>query len=138
MKLLESVIASAAASTAIAILAGWQRYNTYMTIQAAAQGSTNTQWLKQGDKNPHTAAHFGNYAFKPLGPLAFFDSGITSGRKPWLIASNPRLAHQRSRNGARAARAGDQVSHTPTKAKPFANLRPPKRPPPSPARTRRS
>lgn len=61
-----------------AILAGWQRYNTYMTIQAAAQGSTNTQWLKQGDKNPHTAAHFGNYAFKPLGPLAFFDSGITS------------------------------------------------------------
>ena len=61
-----------------AILAGWQRYNAYMTIQAAAQGSTNTQWLKQGDKNPHTAAHFGNYAFKPLGPLAFFDSGITS------------------------------------------------------------
>jgi ABC-2 type transport system permease protein len=60
------------------ILAGWQRYNAYMTIQAAAQGSTNSQWLKQGDKNPHTAAHYGNYAFKPLGPLAFFDVGITS------------------------------------------------------------
>lgn len=61
-----------------ALLAGWQRYTSYMAIQSAAQGSTNTQWLKQGDKNPHTAAHFGNYAFKPLGPLAFFDNGVTN------------------------------------------------------------
>jgi ABC-2 type transport system permease protein len=60
-----------------ALLAGWQRHAAYMEVQAAAQGSTNGQWLEQGDKNPHTAAHFGNYAFKPLGPLAFFDSGIT-------------------------------------------------------------
>lgn len=61
-----------------ALLAGWQRYDGYMAIQAAAQGETNTQWLKQGDKNPHTAAHYGNYAFKPLGPLAFFDSGVAN------------------------------------------------------------
>lgn len=61
-----------------ALLAGWQRYTSYMAIQAAAQGATNTQWLKQGDKNPHTAAHYGNYAFKPLGPLAFFDNGVTN------------------------------------------------------------
>lgn len=61
-----------------AILAGWQRFATYSATQTAAQGATNSQWLKQGDKNPHTAAHYGNYAFKPLGPLAFFDSGITS------------------------------------------------------------
>ena len=61
-----------------AMLAGVQRYNSYMAIEAAAQGSTNTQWLKQGDKNPHSAAHYGNYAFKPLGPLAFFDNGVTN------------------------------------------------------------
>lgn len=61
-----------------ALLAGWQRYAAYSAVQSAAQGATNEQWLKQGDKNPHTAAHYGNYAFKPLGPLAFFDSGITS------------------------------------------------------------
>jgi ABC-2 type transport system permease protein len=60
------------------VLAGWQRFQAYTATQAAAQGSTNAQWLGQGDKNPHTAAHFGNYAFKPLGPLGFFDSGITS------------------------------------------------------------
>jgi ABC-2 type transport system permease protein len=61
-----------------ALAAGWQRYTSYMAIQGAAQGATNTQWLKQGDKNPHTAAHYGNYAFKPLGPLAFFDNGVTN------------------------------------------------------------
>ncbi|MEZ5562150.1 MAG: ABC transporter permease subunit [Gammaproteobacteria bacterium] len=61
-----------------AMLSGWQRHSSYMAIQAAAQGDTNTQWLKQGDKNPHTAAHYGNYAFKPLGPLAFFDNGVTN------------------------------------------------------------
>ncbi len=61
-----------------AMLAGAQRHSSYMAIQSAAQGATNTQWLKQGDKNPHTAAHYGNYAFKSLGPLAFFDSGVTN------------------------------------------------------------
>jgi ABC-2 type transport system permease protein len=60
-----------------AMLTGWQRFASYSEIQGAAQGATNEQWLSQGDKNPHTAAHYGNYAFKPLGPLAFFDSGIT-------------------------------------------------------------
>ena len=61
-----------------AVLAGWQRYSNYMSIQQVAQGQTNTQWLKQGDKNPHSAAHYGNYAFKPAGPLSFFDTGISS------------------------------------------------------------
>lgn len=61
-----------------AMLSGWQRFSHYAAIQATAQGSTNQQWLEQGDKNPHSAAHYGNYAFKPLGPLAFFDNGITS------------------------------------------------------------
>ncbi|GMW06067.1 MAG: hypothetical protein AMXMBFR8_08640 [Nevskiales bacterium] len=60
------------------ILAGWQRFSAYTAVQSTAQGESNSQWLKQGDKNPHSAAHYGNYAFKPLGPLAFFDSGITS------------------------------------------------------------
>ena len=36
------------------------------------------QWLDQGDKNPHSAAHYGNYAFKPAGPLSYFDNGISN------------------------------------------------------------
>jgi len=61
-----------------AMLAGYQKYSTATRIQQAAQASTNEQWLNQGDKNPHSAAHFGNYAFKPAGPLAYFDNGISN------------------------------------------------------------
>ena len=62
-----------------AMLAGKQRYDAYAATQLAAQGSSNAQWLDQGDKNPHSAAHYGNYAFKPLGPLGFFDGGMAVG-----------------------------------------------------------
>jgi ABC-2 type transport system permease protein len=61
-----------------AMLAGYQKYSAAVRIQQAAQGDTNQQWLDQGDKNPHSAAHYGNYAFKPAGPLAYFDNGISS------------------------------------------------------------
>lgn len=37
-------------------------------------------WLEQGDKNPHGAAHDGMYVFKPLSSLAWFDPGLD----PWL------------------------------------------------------
>lgn len=33
-------------------------------------------WTAQGAKNPHQAAHFGQYAFKPIGPLAVAEPGI--------------------------------------------------------------
>jgi len=61
-----------------ALLAGYQKYSTQQRIQLATQGSANQQWLEQGDKNPHSAAHYGNYAFKPVGPLGFFDNGINN------------------------------------------------------------
>jgi ABC-2 type transport system permease protein len=61
-----------------AMLAGFQKYTTAMRIQQAAQAGTNQQWLDQGDKNPHSAAHYGNYAFKPAGPLSYFDNGISN------------------------------------------------------------
>ncbi len=61
-----------------AMLAGYQKYSAAMRIQQAAQGDANQQWLNQGDKNPHSAAHYGNYAFKPAGPLAYFDNGISN------------------------------------------------------------
>lgn len=33
-------------------------------------------WLTQGDKNPHSAAHYGTYAFKPKYPLSLIDQGV--------------------------------------------------------------
>jgi len=61
-----------------AMMAGYQKYSAAMRVQQAAQAGTNQQWLDQGDKNPHSAAHYGNYAFKPAGPLSYFDNGISN------------------------------------------------------------
>lgn len=33
-------------------------------------------WENQGEKNPHSAAHYGTYAFKPEYPLGLLDQGI--------------------------------------------------------------
>jgi len=42
----------------------------------SAETGDRRVWTAQGAKNPHSAAHFGQYAFKPIGPLAFADPGI--------------------------------------------------------------
>ena len=33
-------------------------------------------WLNQGKKNAHAAAHYGVYVFKPVAPLSIFDRGL--------------------------------------------------------------
>lgn len=33
-------------------------------------------WDNQGEKNPHSAAHYGTYVFKPKFPLALIDQGV--------------------------------------------------------------
>lgn len=60
----------------IALLLGWQQMQRIDAEHAAARNVTYQQWLDQGEKNPHKAAHFGQYAFKPTGPLAFVDPGV--------------------------------------------------------------
>ena len=57
---------------------GYSRYQSMNDTQLSAQTTTEEQWVNQDDKNPHTAAHFGNYAFKSPGPLSFFDNGISN------------------------------------------------------------
>jgi ABC-2 type transport system permease protein len=41
-----------------------------------ARRATREQWLHQGVKNPHSAAHYGVYAFKPKMPLSLVDQGV--------------------------------------------------------------
>lgn len=45
-------------------------------------------WESQGEKSPHSAAHYGVYAFKPTGWLAFFGPGTEAytGVTVWLEA----------------------------------------------------
>ncbi|MBD8658483.1 DUF3526 domain-containing protein [Oxalobacteraceae sp. CFBP 13730] len=54
-------------------------------VAAAAEAE---RWVHQGSKNPHSAAHYGVYAFKPLPTLAAIDPGIEQyvGSSLWLEA----------------------------------------------------
>lgn len=54
----------------------------------AAAAADRNLWIGQGAKNPHAAAHFGQYAFKPLSPLALADPGVDAyvGSAVWLEA----------------------------------------------------
>ena len=56
--------------------------------RVAARRIDRDIWVQQGQKNPHTAAHFSRYAFRPMSPLGVFDPGLTAyvGRVVWLEA----------------------------------------------------
>lgn len=44
--------------------------------RAAAQAEETKVWAMQGPANPHGAAHFGRYVYKPVSPLATLDPGL--------------------------------------------------------------
>lgn len=72
------VIFLALAAAAIATsLYQHARYEAERTHAAEAEWAI---WLGQGEVNPHSAAHFGQYVFKPRAAMAVFDPGLT----PWL------------------------------------------------------
>jgi len=70
------------------LLIGWQHYRQISAERNTARQFDEQQWLAQGERNPHTAAHFGKYAFKPQTPVSFLDNGVNSylGVAIWLEA----------------------------------------------------
>jgi ABC-2 type transport system permease protein len=70
------------------LLAGWSNYRKAAAEQAAARATDELQWQNQGARNPHSAAHFGKYAFKPRTPVSLLDNGVNSylGVAVWLEA----------------------------------------------------
>jgi ABC-2 type transport system permease protein len=82
--------------TAVAVIAllvaalamGWRGYRDVKAQHEAARRETRDHWLDQGDKNPHSAAHYGIYAFKPKMPLSLVDRGVDdyTGVAVWLEA----------------------------------------------------
>jgi ABC-2 type transport system permease protein len=71
-----------------ALWTGWKNYSDVSRDQQLAQKETRQDWLTQGVKNPHSAAHYGVYAFKPKLPLSFIDQGTDpyTGVAVWLEA----------------------------------------------------
>ena len=71
-----------------ATVSGWRSVSTLELERSAAVSMDREIWNQQGEKNPHTAAHFARYAFKPTFNLAVFDPGLTDfmGNAIWLEA----------------------------------------------------
>jgi ABC-2 type transport system permease protein len=46
------------------------------SLRTEVQTRARRQWEQQGKKDPHSAAHFGMYAVKPLTAWYWFDSGV--------------------------------------------------------------
>ena len=75
---------------------------------AAAQADREL-WVGQSAKNPHAAAHFGQYAFKPSSPLALADPGVDAfvGSAVWLEAHKQNETQfKQARDGGVGARLG--------------------------------
>lgn len=67
--------------------------------RAAAAAADERAWVGQGPRNPHSAAHFGQYAYKPATAVASLDPGVDA----WLGASIWMEAHYQNPAVQRAA-----------------------------------
>jgi ABC-2 type transport system permease protein len=59
-----------------AFAAGWKHHHEFRTQQAEAQQVMRAEWVNQTEKNPHEAAHYGTFAFKPQPSLTLIDKGV--------------------------------------------------------------
>lgn len=89
---------------AAAIVLGWKQYSTTKTQRESAQAVSRETWVNQGERNPHSAAHFGVFAFKPPMPLSLVDTGLDAftGVSVWVEAHNQNPAQFRSAEDATA------------------------------------
>jgi ABC-2 type transport system permease protein len=60
----------------VALLLAFQQMQRTHAERVAAAALERENWLNQGEKNSHSAGHYGVYVFKPLAPLAVFDRGL--------------------------------------------------------------
>lgn len=49
---------------------------TRRVAQEDAAASARSQWLERGADHPHRRAHYGDYVFRPAGPMARLDRGV--------------------------------------------------------------
>jgi ABC-2 type transport system permease protein len=89
-----------------ALLASLDLERTRAARAAAAEAEAG-RWVHQGSKNPHSAAHYGVYVFKPLTTLAALDPGIEHyvGASVWLEAHRQNdMVYRPAADGAGAER----------------------------------
>lgn len=55
---------------------GFRHYQLLAEQRGQANQSARASWLAQPEKNPHSAAHYGTFAFRPTSDLSFLDFGL--------------------------------------------------------------
>ena len=85
---LAASLAAFAAVLLLSALAAWTDVRQAARAKAAVAVQERQRWLGQGEKDPHSAAHYSVYAFKPSLPLQAVDPGIVPfvGEAVWLEA----------------------------------------------------
>lgn len=82
----------------VAASAGGAQHQAQIARQHAdAQQAERDAWLDKGDMNPHAAAHYGAFVFKPVQPLSAIDPGLDPflGVFVFLEAHKQQLARHR-------------------------------------------
>lgn len=79
-------IAAVAFLVLASIALSWQDFREREASRAQIEKTVRLQWENQGEKHPHSAAHFGQYAFTPSSIPAAIDPGTLShtGTAVWL------------------------------------------------------
>lgn len=87
----------------VAVFISKKQYENVNAQYEVARTTERALWDDQGEKNPHSAAHYGTYAFKPKYPLSLVDQGVDkyAGTSIFLEAHN--------RNEAQFSAAADQT-----------------------------
>ncbi|MBC7989034.1 MAG: ABC transporter permease subunit [Luteimonas sp.] len=72
----------------VSLFTGWSTLAEQRRQVQGAQQDDQATFVKQGRKPPHSAAHFGRMAYKPVPPLAVFEPGVAPylGQVIWLEA----------------------------------------------------
>lgn len=96
-------------TVALLLMATFISRSYYVSVneqhRQAAQNERNV-WVSQDTKNPHSAAHYGTYAFKPKYPLALIDQGVDK------YAGISIFLEAHARHDAQYAAAQDQTGLT--------------------------
>ncbi|MDR7154799.1 ABC-2 type transport system permease protein [Sphingobium xenophagum] len=62
--------------TLAAALISWSHQRSIAETRARFQEEASEAFEAQPDRHPHRMVHYGNFIFRPLGPLAAFDPGV--------------------------------------------------------------
>jgi len=60
----------------LSVFISHNQYHAKQEQHELAREGERARWLGQGSKNPHSSAHYGTYAFKPLFALSLVDPGV--------------------------------------------------------------